>query len=138
MALHKYACALLVDDDPISIWIQKQVMMDYQDQITHTHEASNGEEALEFIMQYCESGVVNISTFCPDLVLLDLNMPVMDGFQFLEALKNLELKRKNEIRIVVVTSSNNPKDIERLKDYNIFKFLNKPLTPEKVHEILAA
>lgn len=138
MERKNYSCTLLVDDDPISIWLQKTVLNEYSDQIGHTHEASNGEEALDFIVEFCTDDGVSRMHVCPELVLLDLNMPVMDGFEFLEAFHKLNLKLRDNIRIVIVTSSNNPSDIERLKAYNVFKYINKPLTPDKIEAILAA
>ncbi len=105
-------------------------------EIGHTHEVGNGEEALDFILSKCNIEIVVEQ--CPDLILLDLNMPVMDGFEFLEAFKQADFQNKDKVRIVVVTSSSNPKDMERLKAYDIWKFVNKPLTPAKMEAIMAA
>jgi CheY-like chemotaxis protein len=134
MTDRQFNCALVVDDDPISVWLQIEVIRT-SPEISHTHEASNGEVALQFIKDHCDV-IPPIKALCPDLVFLDLNMPVMDGFEFLEAFKKSSIANKEKIKIVVVTSSSNPMDKQRLAPYNIWKFINKPLTPEKVQNLL--
>ncbi|MDO1452031.1 response regulator [Rhodocytophaga aerolata] len=70
-------------------------------------------------------------------MLLDINMPVMDGFEFLDAFANLEITQKESVVIVMLTTSLNPKDMDRLKEAPIQGFLNKPLTEEMVGDLLA-
>ncbi len=137
-ATNKAKCVLLVDDDPVSLWLQKEVMRLYDDEVSHTHEASNGEEALEFILQYCDDQVIRFPEHCPDLILLDLNMPVMDGFAFLEAFQKIDSRYKDSMRVVVLTSSNNPDDKKKLEPYPVEKYVNKPLTSEKLEAILGS
>lgn len=130
--MKNYHCALLVDDDPVSNYINKMVISDIQG-IKHTHDVMNGAEALRFIANHCDDIP---EENCPDLILLDLNMPVMDGFEFLHTFKNLSYNKKNKVRIVVLTSSTNPEDIERIREMNIAGYLNKPLRQEELERIL--
>jgi CheY-like chemotaxis protein len=57
-------------------------------------------------------------------------MPIMDGFGFLDAFNKLDMPNKNRIKIIIVTSSNNPADIDRAKQYGISSYLTKPLREE--------
>lgn len=128
----QYNCALLVDDDPVSNYINRLVISDIR-RIAHAHDAENGVDALKFIQSHCEqSESGEAEQLCPDLIFLDLNMPVMDGFEFLQTYEKLSFKRKDDVKIIVLTSSTNPKDVERVADFNVAAYLNKPLTAESL------
>ncbi len=121
---------LIVDDDSTArfliertirkVWPGPQVLT-----------AANGEEALALLNQ------IPFPELCPELILLDINMPLMDGFEFLQAIQNSPVATF-PLRIVLLTSSNNPNDIERAKHYPIAGYLQKPLTVDKLQTILAA
>lgn len=127
----QYKCALLVDDDPVSNYINRLVISDL-DNIGHAHDAKNGADAIKFIDDHCHNEDFN----CPDLILLDLNMPVMDGFEFLKSFKEMAFKQKKDVTIVILTSSTNPKDIERAAEFNVHGYINKPLTAEHLDAVL--
>ena len=63
-------------------------------------------------------------------VILDLKMPVMDGFGFLEAFKQADFPDKERVKIIILTSSIHPEDIQRAKDYGVTSYLTKPLREE--------
>jgi CheY-like chemotaxis protein len=63
-------------------------------------------------------------------------MPVMNGFEFLETYKQMELACKQSVVIIMLTTSMNPVDVERLREMPVNGLLNKPLTEEKVRELL--
>jgi CheY-like chemotaxis protein len=86
----------------------------------------NGDEALTHLKETDEF---------PEMILLDINMPVMDGFEFIEAFRKFNMD-KNKTRIVIYTASFNSKDIEMLKSIGFNDFLIKPLTEEKLLNIL--
>jgi CheY-like chemotaxis protein len=121
---------LLVDDDQINNFINKRIInkLYIADDVK---TALNGEEALNFIQEKC-----NETGHCPELIFLDINMPVMNGFEFLNEFKNLPISNKEDVKIIVLTTSTNPGDMQKLKDYSIKGFLNKPLTEKKILDII--
>lgn len=114
---------LLVDDDPDTNMILTHVIQANK-LAEHVAVAFDGEEALEFLKK----------NPAPDLILLDINMPRMNGWEFLEAYEKLFLKRKTPV-IVMVTVSLNPEDKERAEKHNIY-FQNKPLTTEVLKSLI--
>ena len=115
---------LLVYDDNIFNFLNTKLLR--QSGIANDiHTAINGKEAIDLLNNYYMG-----ASALPDVILLDLNMPVMDGFSFLEAFKKLNLPRKEKVSIIIVTSSDNPKDMARAKQLGITQYLTKPLSKE--------
>tara|TARA_B100000508_G_C11444908_1_gene270841 strand:+ start:1118 stop:1519 length:402 start_codon:yes stop_codon:yes gene_type:complete len=95
--------------------------------------ALNGKLALDYLTAKDDEG--NYPN--PDLILLDINMPVMDGYQFLDAYKNLDEEMKADKIIVMLTTSINEIDIEKAKAYGYAKGYHfKPLDEDKMQKIL--
>lgn len=120
---------LVIDDDPACIYLTKRLLqkLGIGDQV---QTANNGVEALQVIKQAFEGGQL------PQLVLLDIRMPMMDGFTFLNELKKLSLTGLTDSDIVMLTSSKSPVDAEKAKVYSLKGFLNKPVTEENLRSIL--
>ncbi|HEY9008787.1 response regulator [Ohtaekwangia sp.] len=113
---------LLVDDDQISNLLNKKTLQRVG-MVNEVHTALNGEEAITLLNDYFQGSLP-----MPDIILLDLNMPIMDGFSFIEAFNKLQLPDKDKVRIIIVTSSQSPTDIDRAKSLGIVHFLTKPIT----------
>ncbi|MEK6478926.1 response regulator [Catalinimonas sp. 4WD22] len=129
----KFNKVMLVDDDEVSNFITTEILntINLADYIL---VATNGKEALELLHYPSENKTEQDIDCCPDLIFLDLNMPVMDGFEFLEA---CELCEGDKIKVVVLTSSTNQKDIEEARKYPQVKYyLSKPLTADKVERAI--
>ncbi|AJR04081.1 response regulator [Siansivirga zeaxanthinifaciens] len=109
---------LLIEDDIIELMKLNRVVtsLNYNHKII---EASNGEYALEILKKSGKK---------PDIILLDLNMPKLGGIEFLSILKNNDDLRS--IPAIVLTTSNNPKDILECRKLGIAGYILKPLKYE--------
>jgi CheY-like chemotaxis protein len=123
---------LLIDDDAIYQFVSCKTL----EATGHANKikvCSNGEEAYRFL----EENMDNADEL-PDVILLDVNMPVMNGWQFLDAYQSLKPNLSKEIHIFLVTSSMNDQDKEYSKRYNCVQdYIVKPLAREKISEILS-
>jgi len=122
---------LLVDDDHIFNYLNEKIIqrMGFSEEI---HSARNGQEAIDLLNKYLSG-----SSSLPDIIFLDLNMPVMDGFAFIEAFKRMNMPGKEKISIIIVTSSQDPQDITRAKSLGIDHYLTKPITEDSIKKALA-
>jgi CheY-like chemotaxis protein len=92
----------------------------------------DGAEALEHILAH-----QNEENELPDIIFLDINMPVMDGFQFMEEFNELLPKLNKNIKVYMVSSSMDPKDMKKAKRIDeISDYLVKPLNSKDIKEIL--
>lgn len=124
----RFKCLLLVDDDPIATFVNRAPLNKLSDSI---EVATNGEEALNKLL---DAKAVN--NHCPKLIFLDINMPVKDGFEFMKSFNELDQQHKDHIVVVVLSTSNNDKDIQRMQDLGVKYFIQKPLTEEKIIDLL--
>lgn len=123
---------MLVDDDDISNFVTMDVIKE-TDLVKDVFVAMNGRDALDLMKEKCGNG----SETKPLLVFLDINMPVMDGFEFLEAFEKFPEEEKEDIYIVMLTSSEDEDDVQRAKLHTINGYIPKPLTKEKLQEVMS-
>lgn len=121
---------LLVDDDPIFNFLHTR-MLSLGGLAKEVHTAMNGKQALDLLNGYF-SGAATL----PDVILLDLTMPEMDGFGFLEGFKKLGKPAVDAVNIIVITSSVNPRDIERVHELGVKNYLVKPVTLDKLKDLI--
>lgn len=126
----KLDCILLVDDDNINNFINERLLKKLHI-ANKIQVAVNGEEALDIIKDYCSKN----GNCCPEMILLDINMPVMNGFEFIESFQKLKFHNKDKVCITVLTSSSNSKDIAKIKSLGNFPYINKPLTEQKLRDV---
>ena len=121
----------LIDDDHISIFITAQTLrLENFSEDIHTFQSA--EEALDKL-----EGAAGVKE-SPQVIFLDLNMPGMNGWDFLEALKPHESRLAEKCRIYILTSSLDFTDTLRIKDYPLVTdLLHKPIGPEDIQVILA-
>ncbi len=115
---------LCVDDDPITLMLSKKVIIKANFSNTII-TAKNGEEAL----QYFNSIINKEENKLPNLIFLDLNMPVMDGWEFLDNFSTNKYSEINSTKIVILSSTIDPEDLQKSKKYPmVIDFLSKPIT----------
>jgi CheY-like chemotaxis protein len=123
-------CTLLIDDDEVSNYLSKNLLSKFI--ITNGIKTfSSGMEALQFIVNYDPD-----LNSCPELIFLDIKMPVMDGFEFMDSFKQLTFLNKEKVKVVMLTNSYNEDDMKRCKDYGVLDYINKPLTEEKIKTLI--
>ena len=121
---------LLVDDDHICHFIHTKVI----ERLCvgcDIYTALSGADALHKL----DRGAINPLT--PDLILLDLNMPGMDGFEFMRQFNAMAFTNKSSINVVILTSSVRAEDIEVAARFGVHKFLSKPLSDRDASSIIS-
>ncbi|HYF29604.1 MAG TPA: response regulator [Chitinophagaceae bacterium] len=132
----KLNCVLLVDDDEPTNFLSR-MLLEEANCTEHIEVAHSGIEALDYLESSETTDEDHDIYVRPDLIFLDINMPAMNGWEFLEEYKNLEKDKKGKIVVVMLTTSLNPDDSARAKGIpDISDFESKPLTSEKLGKIL--
>lgn len=131
MADKKYFSVMLIDDNEIDNLIN-QKMIEATNLSEHIYVHSGAKSAIEFL-----KNVEKLTDFSdkilPNVIFLDIDMPLMDGFQFLDLFNKLNEHTKAHCKIVMLTSSINPQDIDKSKTYSfVKKYINKPLTQQSL------
>jgi CheY-like chemotaxis protein len=129
--MKKFNLACVIDDDDIYTFTVKRI-------IAHSQIAEstiffpNGKVALDFFVEY-----MTVAEKLPDLILLDINMPVLDGWQFMVEFVKLIPHMAKKITIYIVSSSIDEEDHKKAKAIDaVSDFIVKPVTIDKLHHIL--
>jgi CheY-like chemotaxis protein len=134
MATKKFHNVMLIDDNEIDNLIN-QKMIEAAGITDNIFTHSGAKSAIEFLRNI-EKIVKTSPNILPEVIFLDIDMPLMDGFQFLDQFEKLSSDTKNYCKIVMLTSSINPQDLNKSKTYNyVRKFLNKPLTQDSLKNL---
>ena len=119
---------LFIDDDSVALLINSKLMGKILPEAEMV-QLSNGKEAITYYLSLLEYSEGTISY--PELVFLDLNMPVMNGWDFLEEFSRPKFQRFDNTKVVLMTSSINPYDLERSRGFPIIMdFIAKPVNLE--------
>lgn len=132
----KINCVLLIDDDEPTNFLS-QMVIEEAACANAIQVASSGEQALHYLTNQGDFAKDGKNHPKPDLIFLDINMPAMNGWEFLEKYNELENGHKGNIIIIMLTTSLNPDD--KLKSEgmpHVAGFEHKPLTEGKLDSIL--
>ena len=121
---------LLIDDDKINNFLNEKLLKKVGS-FDNISIFLDGESALHFLQKEAANG--NNS---PELIFVDINMPIMNGIEFLENYHHIEFKNKEKVTLIGLTTSLRPSDIERLQELKCKHILNKPLTKNSLNILI--
>ena len=120
---------VLIDDEPVTLFLNKQLFK-IEGLLDKVIAFDDPEEALEFLQKQLSAGQV------PQVILLDLNMPKISGWDLLEALEPYNEQLQSKCLVYLLTSSLDPSDIARAKEHpQVTELFGKPLDRHKILEI---
>jgi CheY-like chemotaxis protein len=129
---NKLACILLIDDDPDDNYIH-QIVIDSWGKCEAVRIAESGSDALTYLTNTAAGNYIR-----PEVILLDINMPGMNGFEFLEEYHKLPDHLKSNVVVMMLTTSLNPADVDRAGKFDeVTSYDNKPLTKAMLDRVLA-
>lgn len=118
---------LLIDDNEIDMFINQRVL-EFNDFASEIDQVNSAEVAISMLKDDSKTK--------PDVIFLDLNMPIVDGFMFLFEYSKLDPEVRKAIKIVVLTSSDNKRDREKIgANSDVLTYMSKPLNDEKLSQI---
>ncbi|MGN6640657.1 MAG: response regulator [Mucilaginibacter sp.] len=123
---------ILIDDDMMYHKIAQLMVKEYSP-VEEVISSTDGKATLNYLIENKEN-----SDNLPDYIFLDLNMPEYSGWDFLKEYQKIYSSLRKAIKLYIVSSSINPNDIKRSKNYSfINSFIIKPLSREFLHELMA-
>lgn len=121
---------MLVDDNDVDNFISKRVI-ELNGFAKSVETQNSGSSALAYLDQYQDE-----PDMLPELIFLDINMPIVDGFVFLYELENFPETVQKKCKVVILSSSDNKKDIDKIiSNTHVIKFITKPLTDHALKEV---
>lgn len=133
-SIANFAGVVLVDDNEVDNMINERLMnsVQFADQV---HVFTSGKGALEYFKNLDRNGKFPVE-FIPEVIFLDINMPIMNGFLFVDAFGKLSKRITSHTKIVLLTSSENPNDLEKAKKNKlILDLVQKPLDTDKLRTL---
>ncbi|WP_339707529.1 response regulator [uncultured Kriegella sp.] len=121
----------IIDDDPIFVYGTKRVMREV-DFCNEIMVFENGQDAIDALTEMVEQ-----HKELPEIIFVDLNMPIMNGWEFLEDFVKIPNKSREEVTVYIISSSVDPRDLERIKSYKVVNnYILKPISTNDLEEIL--
>ncbi|NQY09851.1 MAG: response regulator [Flavobacteriales bacterium] len=117
---------LIIEDDETTRFIMLRIL-NKMNIVERVDYAANGQDGLDYL---------NASTEGPDLILLDIKMPILNGFEFLEEYQNLESGKKAKVILLMITSSLIDSDLNKANSFpDVKEHINKPISERRMREI---
>ncbi len=124
-------CVLLIDDDKATNFFNERVVTKHEG-FQQVYTVQSGLAALEYL-----NAVENNAATKPDLIFLDINMPAMNGWEFLIEFSKLDQRLTEGIKVILLSTSSNPDDVrESAKNHSVDDFINKPLSLNLLDNVL--
>ena len=126
----KLGLVMLVDDNDTDNFISKRII-EITNFATEVIVKSSGKSALDYLEENNDD-----AESLPEIIFLDINMPIVDGFVFLYEFEKFNDTVKDKCKVIILSSSDNKRDIDKIvnNDY-VIKFITKPLTENALEEI---
>lgn len=132
----KLNCILLIDDDEPTNYLT-QIFLEEYGCCKHIKAVQSGGEALEYLSKSAAPGADPDQYPSPDLIFLDINMPAMNGWEFLDRYKEMDIGHEHKTIVVMLTTSLFPEDKAKASHREeVAGFEHKPLTIDNVEKIL--
>lgn len=123
---------MLVDDNDTDNFISRRII-EITNFAKNVEIKNSGKGALEYLEEH-----KNNTEKLPDIIFLDINMPIVDGFVFLYEFEKFSQQVKDKCKVIILSSSDNKRDIDKIvNNENVIKFITKPLTEVALEEIKA-
>jgi CheY-like chemotaxis protein len=127
---------LCIDDDQITL-VLCELVIKKTNFANEVIKVNNGKEGLAWFSSFLSKDSAVEKQEAPEMIFLDLTMPVMNGWDFLEEYVMKYSDRLPATKVVIVSSTVNPEDFSRANNYDIvIDFISKPLTEEGLHELM--
>ncbi len=127
--MKKNNIACIIEDEPMHLFITKR-LVEMTGMVENLMVFSNGKEAYDKL-----KAIFLSSENLPEIILLDLNMPIWDGWQFLDEFTKIPIEKK--VMIYILTSSNNPEDLKKAESYSMSNnYFVKPISLDQLKKVL--
>lgn len=121
---------MLIDDNETDNFISKRII-EITQFAKRVEVKISGQHALEYLSEHAQD-----TDQLPNLIFLDINMPVMDGFMFLYEFENLPPTVQQKCRVIILSSSDNKRDIDKIiNNKSVIQYITKPLTQSVLREL---
>jgi CheY-like chemotaxis protein len=129
---NQLSCIMLVDDNKFDNFYHERVIRK-NNAAKHVIVKESAEDALEYLLNKKN----NPEEMHPELIFLDINMPGMNGWEFIEEFKKLSPDLQSRMIVVMLTTSENPDDQQKAKEHNVlFAYKTKPLDIETLNDVV--
>jgi CheY-like chemotaxis protein len=124
--------AFIIDDDEVYIYAIKRLIK-IQNLCDEVLVFTDGKQAVDYLEEHQNDG-----TPMPEVIMIDVNMPVLDGWGFIEAFQKMDLESTKNTKLFMISSSIDPRDVKKAKEIPlIIKYIFKPITFDELKEVFS-